>query len=664
MQRKLPGVVLTASIVAVALAGRARAQEEESVKVYNQVQASVVLLENVEGHGTGIVLDRSGLILTNAHVVASPLPFHCRADVRKGTNYETVTYKKVTIIGFHPQFDLALVRIDPNEVKGTLDPAKIGRRKGIPGQRVYVIGNPSGAGVQLSKTITNGILSGVDRVLDGVSYYQVDAAINPGNSGGPLCDKNGEVLGVVTLKVNDKENIGFAIPLFDLRFDNFVPLAQRRADPQAARRVVNAANIIRDRASQLMKARGNKDPEARYNLALAATYYHRALLENPTDDGIYYQVGLLLRALDANEVAAAYLNQAIELNPWGAAKGLYFFELGLALVKQDKKSEARVAWTEEICKYPKDAALAWEALAVFFANDKQPYQAAYHAAVAMHIGGTGVRADLLKKLYDDNRKLLAAADAQRLTEAEAKIDDELARIQAFADQRHAKGDKFLTRDCAEMIAQGASPSAPVKTAVARAAGQPAGAPVKAEAAADTGKPELDLTIPAGSRDLLGDVSVRRDALNGVWKFDGGALVSPLVANAMIGIPSDLPDQYDLTLVLERKSNQKEFVIGFVRGGQQSAFLLDAGDGASGLDLDARGVHQGRLLTNGQPATIVLKVRSAGLQVTVNGAVIFETRTTDPLPPSPSEWKPADPTHLFLGTQLTRYAIHKLMLTPR
>jgi hypothetical protein len=85
---------------------------------------------------------------------------------------------------------------------------------------------------------------------------------------------------------------------------------------------------------------------------------------------------------------------------------------------------------------------------------------------------------------------------------------------------------------------------------------------------------------------------------------------------------------------------------------------------SGLDLDARGVHQGRLLTNGQPATVILKVRSAGLQVTVDGAVIFETRTTDPLPSVPSEWKPTDETHLFLGSQLSRYAIHKVMLTPR
>src|SRR5437868_7275086 len=80
-------------LIGNALVERIRAEVvEESVKVYGAVQASVVALENAEGHGTGIILDKTGRVLTNAHVVSSPLPFHCKADLRNGKNFETVTF--------------------------------------------------------------------------------------------------------------------------------------------------------------------------------------------------------------------------------------------------------------------------------------------------------------------------------------------------------------------------------------------------------------------------------------------------------------------------------------------------------------------------------------------------------------------------------------------
>lgn len=89
------------------------------------------------------------------------------------------------------------------------------------GEKAYAIGNP--VGFEFRKTVTSGIISGTNRTIkikndDGSYSYmesliQTDATINEGNSGGPLINKNGEILGVTSVKVNDAEGIGFAIPI-------------------------------------------------------------------------------------------------------------------------------------------------------------------------------------------------------------------------------------------------------------------------------------------------------------------------------------------------------------------------------------------------------------------------------------------------------------------
>jgi S1-C subfamily serine protease len=164
--------------------------EEDSVRVFRDLQPSVVSLQNAEGSGTGIIIDASGLILTNAHVVISPLPFKCVADAISGPG-ETrqVEFKKVQVVGFHPHLDLALVRVDPKEVGAKLKPAIFASAKPSPGQHIFVIGDPAGGGMVLTKTITAGMLSAVDREVEGEHYDQIDAAINPGNSGGPVADR-------------------------------------------------------------------------------------------------------------------------------------------------------------------------------------------------------------------------------------------------------------------------------------------------------------------------------------------------------------------------------------------------------------------------------------------------------------------------------------------
>src|SRR3954470_5865893 len=186
--------VAVAAVVLAVVMGWGRAavaqQEEEAVAVYRQVSPAVVSLQNAEGSGTGVLIGSDGLILTNAHVVTSPLPFEARVDVVEAGKTREVVFKRVELLGLHPKLDLALVKIDPAEQRVRLPVAQVAKTKAQPGQRVYVIGNPAAGKTILTKSITSGMLSAADREIpdEPGRYYQIDAAINPGNSGGPLCD--------------------------------------------------------------------------------------------------------------------------------------------------------------------------------------------------------------------------------------------------------------------------------------------------------------------------------------------------------------------------------------------------------------------------------------------------------------------------------------------
>jgi serine protease Do len=160
--------------------------------------------------GSGVIVDPSGLILTNSHVVYGQPIIEVTLDDQ--------TSLPARIVGIDPFFDIALVRIaEPAE---KLPAAKLGKSEGlVTGDEVFAIGNPFG----LEQTLTRGIVSAVNRILPGVSWstrepmIQTDAAINPGSSGGPLIDRCGEVVGITTAILPDAQGIGFAIPVDVIR---------------------------------------------------------------------------------------------------------------------------------------------------------------------------------------------------------------------------------------------------------------------------------------------------------------------------------------------------------------------------------------------------------------------------------------------------------------
>lgn len=164
-----------------------------------------------EGLGTGVIVDQKGHILTNNHVLGNSEDVELK--VRFHDDHELYDAK---VVGRDPRTDLAVIKIDPDDV-GSLVPASLGSSDDLRiGEWVIAAGNPFG----LDNTITAGIVSAKGRSIIGGGQYedfiQTDAAINPGNSGGPLVNLKGEVVGINTAifsRSGGYMGIGFAIPI-------------------------------------------------------------------------------------------------------------------------------------------------------------------------------------------------------------------------------------------------------------------------------------------------------------------------------------------------------------------------------------------------------------------------------------------------------------------
>ncbi len=155
-----------------------------------------------EGLGTGFVVAEDGLIATNYHVIGEGRPISVQfAD---GTKRDVIEIR-----ASDRQLDLAVVKIDQKGLK----PLELGdATKAEDGQSVVAMGNPRG----LKHSVVEGVVSG-KREIDGRSMLQLAMPIEQGNSGGPLIDRNGKVLGIITLKSLVTDNLGFAISVNSLK---------------------------------------------------------------------------------------------------------------------------------------------------------------------------------------------------------------------------------------------------------------------------------------------------------------------------------------------------------------------------------------------------------------------------------------------------------------
>src|SRR2546422_9372938 len=198
--------------------------EQNNIEVYRSVSPGVVnisstamvrgffglMVEPQEGTCSGSIIDEQGDIVTNAH---------CLENVQK-LSVSLGGDKKYAarVVGVDPDTDLAVIRLsDAPKEKLTIVPMGDSDRLNV-GQKVLAIGNPFG----LDRTLTTGVISGLERPIRAQNNRQIegaiqtDASINPGNSGGPLLDSHGRMIGInsqIESPSGASAGVGFAIPV-------------------------------------------------------------------------------------------------------------------------------------------------------------------------------------------------------------------------------------------------------------------------------------------------------------------------------------------------------------------------------------------------------------------------------------------------------------------
>lgn len=194
-------------------------------KLVQKVLPSIVSIKvtgsGSEDQGTGMIISKRGLVVTNNHVIAAAVGGGTITVTRSGTTKS----EAATLIGTNPVDDVALIRINN---ASNLTPVTFGNSNKLEvGDSLVAIGNALGLAAG-TPTVTSGIVSALGRTVTAgtdtatetlTNMIQTDAAINPGNSGGPLLDSSGDVIGMNTAVAGtlsdgeNSQNIGFAIPV-------------------------------------------------------------------------------------------------------------------------------------------------------------------------------------------------------------------------------------------------------------------------------------------------------------------------------------------------------------------------------------------------------------------------------------------------------------------
>jgi S1-C subfamily serine protease len=174
-------------------------------KIVSSTTPGVVKIETNNGLGTGFIISKTGLILTNRHVVSGD------TNNKVNVTFFDGTMKEAQVVKRDRMADIAILRI--NNYSANMNPLSLCHAQ-YPsvGEDVVAIGNP----LSLNFTVTRGIVSGI-RQTENQSLIQTDAPINPGNSGGPLLNQYGEVIGIINAKKSAMgiEGFGFAVPIIE-----------------------------------------------------------------------------------------------------------------------------------------------------------------------------------------------------------------------------------------------------------------------------------------------------------------------------------------------------------------------------------------------------------------------------------------------------------------
>jgi serine protease Do len=209
-----------------------------------RVADAVVQVRTPVGLGSGFIIHPAGYVVTNEHVVAGEYNLTVVQFRRGATELERVNHTQVRIVALDSRLDLALLKIEGAGDAGFPTVALGDSPSLTDGQTVFAIGSPLG----LERTVSQGIVSLRNRLLDGQLYIQTTTQINPGNSGGPLFNLRGEVVGVNNMKamMQGIEGLNFAIPVDILRYflHNRDAFAFDSRNPNAGYRYLSPTSLL------------------------------------------------------------------------------------------------------------------------------------------------------------------------------------------------------------------------------------------------------------------------------------------------------------------------------------------------------------------------------------------------------------------------------------
>ena len=204
---------------------KAAASGFNATRVYREAAPGVVTVRSIfdagAGEGSGFVLDETGRIVTNAHVVTDEAGGEREPAKAVYVEFPDHNIVPAKVVGFDPFYDVGLLQVEPNGFD--LHPLELGDdRDLVVGQPVAAIGNPFGE----QQSLSLGIVSAMDRSVRSLTQFliegaiQTDASINPGNSGGPLLEAAGRVVGInqqIETESGASDGVGFAVPISAVR---------------------------------------------------------------------------------------------------------------------------------------------------------------------------------------------------------------------------------------------------------------------------------------------------------------------------------------------------------------------------------------------------------------------------------------------------------------